>query len=332
MMQTVVSIYGDLTVEVVQARVAAADKIRRSKVRGAVAEHDRTMAQIMHDCEAANWTQEKIAAATGYVSQSAVGKILRFYRFLRHVDKIVSQKSPVGLFVSNMTVNTLARFWGGTQGAEPERFDAVVAAIVTLASPKPQEKPPTSVLVAKTHSEPLQPPVSKSFGGNAPKPEVKSPEPVKPSKPVLKPKQESTSVSSLSVTKPAVKVISGSSVDFLLKYLVNGDWHLVKDASALVSAKKGVSVSEEAVLDAVRKIESSYDYGVYAEIKRIGGIWQFRLVPAGKLVPLGVVMEKLGPILDALNAEGKKTITTASIATVGSLVSELRNTLFELTK
>lgn len=74
-------------------------------------------------------------------------------------------------------------------------------------------------------------------------------------------------------------------------------------------------------------------YRAHCEKRLYGTETQYRIVPGGgKKLEMIVVMQELEPILEGLEAEGRKNMATMSPGTVATLAHRLRKAIESLAK
>lgn len=110
------------------------------------------------------------------------------------------------------------------------------------------------------------------------------------------------------------------------KACADGKWH-----NLTVIAGK-IELDEDRVRKTLDSICSSPKYGCKAEKKLVGTGVAYRLFKLDRAIPAGELLEKLSPILDGLEAEGKKTMATMAPAAVAILAHKLRKLLKEWTE
>src|SRR5262245_4387700 len=108
------------------------------------------------------------------------------------------------------------------------------------------------------------------------------------------------------------KLPRNSSV-IVIQTCKGGKWQSARE----IAARSGVS--EEDVARLIHNIQGSHQHRAKVETKKVGKDRQYRIFEKDKQVSVAELAEKLGPIIEGLKAEGKKTAARTSPATVARL-------------
>jgi hypothetical protein len=99
----------------------------------------------------------------------------------------------------------------------------------------------------------------------------------------------------------------------------DGRWRTFEELCA------GSPLPRDVVDDLVKGIRKNGNYGCSLEFKRTGGqSYRVRLFRSAKTVSLDEIRAKFGPLLDKLEAEGRKNMATASPREVAYLTKQLK--------
>ena len=107
------------------------------------------------------------------------------------------------------------------------------------------------------------------------------------------------------------------------EYFADGKWH---DLAVIADKIEADEAHVEATLDGMWK--NGY-YGCKAEKKQVGKSHAYRIFKQDRAVATSELLEKLAPIIKALEAEGKASAAAASPANVAILAGKLRKLLNE---
>jgi hypothetical protein len=111
----------------------------------------------------------------------------------------------------------------------------------------------------------------------------------------------------------------------IIKEFGDGNWH----RAATIAAKFQTDVEQiDRALTTMRRYPT---FGARAERKRVGTHIEYRIWRHGKTVSAGELMHELAPIIEALEAEGHKTLATISPNAVAILAHRLRKLLSKWT-
>jgi hypothetical protein len=99
----------------------------------------------------------------------------------------------------------------------------------------------------------------------------------------------------------------------------DGKWH------SQATIAKALDTTED---HAMRKMQT---YRAKSERKRVGTSCSYRIFRKENMISSKELVEKLGPIIKGLKAEGTKNAATMSPGTVAHLAAQLRNLLDEWT-
>lgn len=117
----------------------------------------------------------------------------------------------------------------------------------------------------------------------------------------------------------------------------DGKWHYetVIAAHAIEACAKlspPVVVTEDDVRAVLAGMVKSGRHGVTAEKRKGAKGTQYRLVRAGRRIDVDVLQKELGPILEELEAQGKRNVVTISPGTVAHLTFRIRQLIDRLAK
>jgi hypothetical protein len=112
----------------------------------------------------------------------------------------------------------------------------------------------------------------------------------------------------------------------IVKGFGDGKWH------GLATIAKRVDATEEHVKDTLFTMGRRGAAGATCERKQVGTSWSYRIFRKEKPVSSVELAEKLGPIIEGLIVEGKKTVATVSPGTVAKLAALLKRHLEEWTQ
>lgn len=127
------------------------------------------------------------------------------------------------------------------------------------------------------------------------------------------------------IGKPPIKhPVVGEAI---VKRYADGKWHNEETIKAHIDA-------EPEVIDGVlRAMRERGTYSTHCERKKSGASWKYRIVrKSGTAIDLDVLRTELDPLIEGLEAEGRKNAATASPSTVANLASQLRQLLDRLGK
>jgi hypothetical protein len=105
----------------------------------------------------------------------------------------------------------------------------------------------------------------------------------------------------------------------------DGKWHLQ------ATIAKALDTTEDHVATTLATMRKMQTYGAKSERKRVGASNAFRIFRKQNMVSSNELVEKLGPIIKSLKAEGKKNMATMSPPTVAHLAAQLQKLLDEWT-
>ena len=100
-----------------------------------------------------------------------------------------------------------------------------------------------------------------------------------------------------------------------------GKWYAPKEIAKVIGA------TEDDARRIVGRLCSRPAYGARAERKRVGTETHYRIFKQDKTVSVDELTEKLAPIIEALDAEGRKTAVTTIPAEVRCLAARLKKLL-----
>lgn len=113
--------------------------------------------------------------------------------------------------------------------------------------------------------------------------------------------------------------------DRIVEEYADGEWYLAGDIA------EEFEVEERHVLAIFASLKNSKNY--HCERRKNGGRPDLRIVRGeGRKVELTILQKELGPIIKALEAEGKKNMATASPGTVAALTHDLKKALDKLAR
>ena len=102
------------------------------------------------------------------------------------------------------------------------------------------------------------------------------------------------------------------------KHFADGKWHL----PSTIANKIGYDESH--VTDTINNIIRHKTFGCKAERRTVGKHVEFRVFPMDRAVSASELSEKLSPIIDELEAQGRVSLAAASPAQVRLLAHRLR--------
>jgi hypothetical protein len=105
----------------------------------------------------------------------------------------------------------------------------------------------------------------------------------------------------------------------------DGKWH------SRATIAKVLDTTEDHVATTLETMRKMQTYGARSERKRVGTSCSYRIFRKKNMISSNELVEKLGPIIKSLKAEGKKNAATMSPGTVAHLAAQLRNLLDEWT-
>jgi len=110
----------------------------------------------------------------------------------------------------------------------------------------------------------------------------------------------------------------------------DGQWHRLGILVARVQETVPAATADDitAVADLIVQRRT---YGLTGERRKGAKECQYRFVPSGQVIPLGAFMHDIGPLLEGLEAEGKKNSVTASPSTVAYIAFQIRQLIERLT-
>ena len=100
-----------------------------------------------------------------------------------------------------------------------------------------------------------------------------------------------------------------------------GKWYAPKEIAKVIGA------TEDDARRIVGRLCSRPAYGARAERKRVGTETHYRIFKQDKTVSVDELTQKLAPIIEALDAEGRKTAVTTIPAEVRCLAARLKKLL-----
>jgi hypothetical protein len=137
------------------------------------------------------------------------------------------------------------------------------------------------------------------------------------------PREQARMVRMMEQPGPKKKLPSDTSVRIIQK--CNGSkWRSASEFAARAG------VSEEDVARVIPNIQGSHQHRAKVETKRVGKKRQYRIFAKDKTVSLAELTEKLMPIVEELQIEGKKNMATMVPAKVAILAEKIRRLLDEL--
>jgi hypothetical protein len=105
----------------------------------------------------------------------------------------------------------------------------------------------------------------------------------------------------------------------------DGKWH------SQATIAKALDTTEDHVATTLETMRKMQTYGAKSERKRVGTSCSYRIFRKENMISSNELVEKLGPIIKGLKAEGKKNAATMSPGTVAHLAAQLRKLLDEWT-
>src|SRR5436190_17359774 len=115
----------------------------------------------------------------------------------------------------------------------------------------------------------------------------------------------------------------------VLKKFCDGKWHAL---DAIVEEMTPIGASFDHVRAMVEQMRWRATYNTRCERKYIGGKPHYRMFPQEKLVSIGELTDKLGPLIEGLKVEGKKNMATISISKVAMIAIQLERQMKEWSK
>jgi len=103
----------------------------------------------------------------------------------------------------------------------------------------------------------------------------------------------------------------------------DGKWHLQ------ATIAKALDTTEDHVATTLETMRKMQTYGARSERKRVGMSCSYRIFRKENMISSNELVEKLGPIIKGLKAEGKKNAATMSPGTVAHLAAQLQKLLDE---
>jgi hypothetical protein len=115
----------------------------------------------------------------------------------------------------------------------------------------------------------------------------------------------------------------------VLEKFCDGKWHSL---DAIVEEMAPIEASFDHVKAMVEQMRWRATYNTRCERKYIGGKPYYRMFSQEKLVSIGELTDKLGPLIAGLKVEGKKNMATISISKVAIIAVQLERQLKEWSK
>jgi hypothetical protein len=103
----------------------------------------------------------------------------------------------------------------------------------------------------------------------------------------------------------------------------DGKWH----SQAIIA--KALDTTEDHVATTLETMRKMQTYGAKSERKQVGASYAFRIFRKENMISSNELVDKLGPIIKGLKAEGKKNAATMSPGTVAHLAAQLQRLLDE---
>jgi hypothetical protein len=111
--------------------------------------------------------------------------------------------------------------------------------------------------------------------------------------------------------------------DKIRENFADGKWYRLSDIAAKLGA------DEDHTSTTLAGISKNQTYQCRAEKKRVGTHVEWRIFKLDKAVSAKELRQKLEPLIQGLEAEGRKNAATVSIPTVATLAHKLRKLLNE---
>lgn len=113
----------------------------------------------------------------------------------------------------------------------------------------------------------------------------------------------------------------------IVEHFADGKWHKQESFAPKLDAP------DDDVAAVLENMRATGAYRCHCERKKVGASWSYRIFHHdGRLIALDALLQDLGPILERLKIEGRKTLASISPAAVAILAHELEQLIEKLAK